>query len=243
MIKLHANANQRHSRLVIALSSLGVSGSATSHSQFIRKMAELFDLSYSVTFSTLLRQLQRFEQRDSGAADGLRETLLTLRQQQVDFIRLAFQIDHSDSVQEYRIPKAVPLSLESIDEALKPLQRYYTLLQSELEYQLHKVRLKLRQTLSAVSHRGAQLAALDASLDKMLSADSRKLLATLPLHLKPTLVGLLRDRSDASEVPVDDWLPPMAQSMQQLMLAELDTRMQPLLGLLEALEEELEHTL
>ena len=87
----------------------------------------------------------------------------------------------------------------------------------------------LRQTLAQATPRLAQLAALDAVLDQMLGGREQKLLAGVPAWLKARFEQLRQSHPD-------DWPPLFEHELQQTLLAELDLRLQPLLGLVEALD-------
>ena len=95
------------------------------------------------------------------------------------------------------------------------------------------VREKMAQTTPAL----AQLASLDASMAPMLAGREQRLLAQLPAFLKARFQSL-RQAAAASDTPDDlRWLQGFAAEFEQLLLAELDLRLQPVTGLIEALEE------
>lgn len=100
--------------------------------------------------------------------------------------------------------------------------------QRRMEMGIDALRDHLRQTLAATSPRLAQLAALDAMLDQMLGGREQKLLAGLPAFLKARFEHLRQAHPDA-------WPPLFEQDFQQALLAELDLRLQPVLGMMEAL--------
>lgn len=105
-------------------------------------------------------------------------------------------------------------------------QRYLDL-QRRMEMAIDALRGHVRQTLARQSPRLARLAALDAVLDPMLGGREQQLLGTVPGHLKHRFEQLRR-AADA------DWRPRFAADVQQALLAELDLRLQPVLGLVEA---------
>lgn len=100
--------------------------------------------------------------------------------------------------------------------------------QRRMEMGIDALRGHLRQTLAASSPRLAQLAALDATLDQMLGGREQRLLAGLPAFLKARFEQLRQAHPDA-------WPPLFEQDFQQALLAELDLRLQPVVGMIEAM--------
>jgi hypothetical protein len=93
------------------------------------------------------------------------------------------------------------------------------------------LRARLRGALGAAGPDGAALAALDATLESALAGRERTLLAGVVGHIVQRHQAL-RDGGGA------DWRSRFHHDMQQALLAELDLRLQPLHGLLDALRGE-----
>ncbi len=105
---------------------------------------------------------------------------------------------------------------------------------------------KVRGQLSQSSPRLQQLAALDAAFENILSEREAVLLGKVSkLHEKRFAQALkqhLKKHAEASNTgapatpgpAMSAWLLPQRQAMRTALLAELDTRLQPVLGLLEA---------
>lgn len=98
--------------------------------------------------------------------------------------------------------------------------------QHELATCVLSTRAALRTALAAQSPEGAQLATLDAVLERALAGHERRLLASVP-----TLLGrhLARTRQDTRDDPAEGTV------WQRALLAELHTRWQPVEGLIESL--------
>lgn len=93
------------------------------------------------------------------------------------------------------------------------------------------LRARLRAALAAGSPALARLAALDATLENALRERER--------HLLGGVVAQIEQRFHALRgAGLPDWRLRLHQDMQQALLAELDLRLQPLLGLLDALRQE-----
>jgi hypothetical protein len=124
-------------------------------------------------------------------------------------------------------------------------RRHYLVCQRALEQKIRPFRARVRDLLLRTSPRLAKLAALDAVLDAALAERERKLLATLPALLERRF-ELLRQTHQAAlaeTLPADEpaaepgsetWLLAFGQELQALLLAEIDTRLEPTLGLIEA---------
>jgi hypothetical protein len=111
-----------------------------------------------------------------------------------------------------------------------------------MEAAVAPLRRRLRATLEGASPALARLAALDAVMEQVVGAQERALLATVPLKLEQHFARLRQaDReacapdAEPPPIPSTDWLDTFSQDMRDLLLAELDLRLQPVEGLLEAL--------
>jgi hypothetical protein len=84
----------------------------------------------------------------------------------------------------------------------------------------------------------ARLASVDAVMEQVLGAHEQRLLSTVPSMLEKHF-GRLQPVPDepGSEVQPEAWLDAFCKDMQGVLLAELDIRLQPIEGLLEALRE------
>ncbi len=117
-----------------------------------------------------------------------------------------------------------PLPLDSAD--LAALRRHYQAHQRRMDERIGPLRARLRAALAGRSGPLAKLAALDGVLDLALAAQQRRLLASVPGWLE----GHCRHQPQTAAAAADT-----PQQWQQLLLAELDLRLQPVDGLLAAL--------
>lgn len=135
--------------------------------------------------------------------------------------------------------------------AYGPYRRYYLAHQRDMELQIRPLRTKVRKALANASPPLRQLAELDAAFDRILSERESKLLSTLPSLLEQRFKRLLKphqlahvgnptaDNPDLWMKP-GGWLARFYSDLQTVLLAELDLRLQPLEGLMEALNNEME---
>ncbi len=98
--------------------------------------------------------------------------------------------------------------------------------QHDLAARVASMRSKVRAVVAAASPAGAQLAALDAVLDRALATHERRLLATVPTLLHRHASAVL---PEATNEAAD------GNTWQRALLAELEARWQPVQGLIESL--------
>lgn len=116
-------------------------------------------------------------------------------------------------------------------------QQRHLALQHLLEGGTARLRESLRQRLAAGSPALARLAAIDAVMEQALAGPTRTLLA----RARPVLehrFHALQPPADAAPTPAPEapaWLDSFRHDLRELLLAELDIRLQPAEGLLAAL--------
>ncbi len=123
-------------------------------------------------------------------------------------------------------------------------QRYLAL-QQGMDTAIGLLRSRLRDRLADRSTELARLAAVDAVMERALGRRERRLLAAAPTLLGPHFERLrLAAQVNSSDTPEPDetaphasdaWLEAFSRDMRNLLLAELDVRLQPAEGLLAAL--------
>lgn len=148
----------------------------------------------------------------------------------------------STSGQRARIPvvQTAPPPEASADFA--PYRKRYLDQQRNMELMISPLRAHVRQTLAAASPPLRQLAALDAAWEQMLVDREQKLLSTVPVLLKRRFEHLRT--SHAHDDPAlwlqpGGWLDVFGKELQEVLLAELDVRLQPVMGLMEAFSSEI----
>lgn len=139
-------------------------------------------------------------------------------------------------------------------------RRQHLALQRAMEMRIAPLRAQLRGLLAAQSAAGGRLAALDAALDDALAARERSLLASVPALLQQRFERLRQAPPDAPPAPAAGqppgaaapaapgsrtratpppaWLALFHRELQAVLLAELELRLQPVAGLLDALRAE-----
>ena len=122
-----------------------------------------------------------------------------------------------------------------------PWRRGYVARQQAMEASIGPLRGRLRARLAAASSPLARLAAVDAVMERVVGARERALLAAVPQRLERHFERLHEGHREAlagspqAHGAPDAWLAVFRSDMQAVLLAELDIRLQPVEGLLEAL--------
>jgi hypothetical protein len=133
-----------------------------------------------------------------------------------------------------------------------PHHQHYAELQRQMDTRVSDCRARVRQALGKASPRLRQLAALDGVMAGMLGDREHKLLAAVPVYLErrfthrrqihqqgSVAAGIADEDDDARRwQQAGGGLEGFQQDMRELLLAELQVRLQPILGLIEAAQEE-----
>lgn len=118
------------------------------------------------------------------------------------------------------------------DTDFAPHRRHCSTLQQRMEAEIAALRAQIRAALARRAPAQQRLAALDAVLARVVGAREQPLLALLPSLLERHFTRL----RDAQAETATAWLQQFRDDMRQLLLAELDLRLQPVQGLLDALQ-------
>jgi len=141
------------------------------------------------------------------------------------------------------------LALCAADASYAPYHQRHVKLQREMEQSIAALRGRVRETLGRVSPRLRQLAALDAVLEQVIAPREQMLLPKAPTLMSRRFEQLRLAHREALEAAgqQDDpalarqaggWLADFDNDWRQALLAELDLRLEPVAGLIDALRNE-----
>ena len=141
---------------------------------------------------------------------------------------------------------ALPINIAT---AYAPYRRFYEAHQRDIELSIQPLRVNLRAALAKASPRLRKLADLDAVLEKTLRDRESKLLSKVPILLKKRFEQLFKEHqhkldatgqadNPAGWTQAGGWLARFCNDMQTLLLAEVDLRLQPAMGLVEAFRQD-----
>lgn len=232
------------------MSDLAVSDVEVSHKQFTEKLGQLVSFSDAITLSAVHSKLSNmaFEPTEA-SSESVKAEFLRVREVLVKSIIMSFTLSTRPST----IPLPVPKADATPDKAIsyEPYQRFYARHQREIDFKVESLQLYVRDSVSGLSLELAQLVELDVALGDVLAVHARRLFAVIPKLLSKRFKHLRAEHEralansagsghPAEWVKPGGWLHAFYQEMQGLLLAELDVRLQPTLGLVEALNEQLE---
>lgn len=238
------------SRLVRLLTGMSDSKFSDGDYNLAEQLGRIISLSDSISLSRSLGQLSR-QAGDNpslephGDVNAVQKDVLVAREKMMRTVINSFADQTSSS--GIQLPS---VSTGTKAEALKtyePYQRFYSMHQAEMAGSIQTLRLTVRASISRVSSDLRQLAELDQIINDSIAAHNGKLFNVTPKLLQQRFKELLgaHQQSQGSRDTTEplDWLKPGAwlsvfyKELQELLLAELDVRLQPVLGLLEALND------
>lgn len=121
-----------------------------------------------------------------------------------------------------------------------PFRQRYLARQQAMDVAVGALRERVRGVVAAATPELARLAAVDAVMAQVLGGPERRLLATVPTlldkHYQRLRDAHQGDAGQGGDAPVPEWLDGFRRDLLAVLAAELDLRLQPVEGLIEALE-------
>lgn len=224
----------RGSQMIRFLDELHIADQPVSPERFSGRLAELIDLSHSVKISIAHTAMSRMEfEPFDNSFDTARDEVMRVHGETVDIIVKAFT-DHTGSTR-LKAPKPERLNNDNQKAAIKPFLSFYVYYQRMLDSKINVLREYIRNSACGLSVKLAQLAKLDEVLADTLVAHERKSFAQVPVLLERRFSEQLQ-RAQAAQL--SELYASFCRDLQALLLAELEVRMLPVLGLIESIEAE-----
>lgn len=238
-------AHQSHAKssaLVRALAELLEADVPLSHQRFIERLGQTFDLADSIKISAVHEQVTAVAAPPaSDDKQAVKEEYQRVRAAIERSARQSFVV--TDDNARMRFPQVrAEMTLEEA-MAAEPYLVFYVAQQRNMDYRIRDLHTSTRDALTALSPKLARLAALDAVLAEPLSTAVRRSFAAVPRLLRrrfDTLQAAYHNSNPEPTVARERWLLTLGQlrtEMQGLLLAEMDARLLPTLGLIEAMDE------
>ncbi len=219
---------------------------------FAEKLGQWIHFADAITLSAVLSEGMT---SPAGMQPGTRAAALAAAE--AEFTRTKASLQQAIVQSCSPIPGRARLSLPAppidlpvdVAAAYVPYRRFYEAHQRDMEMRLQPLRRNVRDALALASPRLGKLADLDATLEKILHERERQFLARVPALLKKRFEQLfgehqqaLADTGQADQpagwMQAGAWLARFCNDMQMLLLAELELRLQPVTGLMEAFKQE-----
>jgi len=250
---MNTRATDLHnSRLIRVLSDLRVIDAAGPGIAFAEKLGLWLDhhdaIALRAAHTTSIPIMLSGVNKDAGVC--ITDEFTRKRESLVDAIRKTGVANAgSAKVELHSLEQGVPLDFAS---AYEPYRRCYLEHQRNMTLSIRALRAQVREVLAKASPGLSKLAALDAALEGILCDRESKLLATVPLLLarrfeqlgnahEQTQAAMQHPDSPAIWMQAQSWLARFCNELQTVLLAELDLRLQPTVGLIEAFNNKTSH--
>ena len=221
---------QRNSRLVRLLSDLALIDDSWPQREFADRLGQMLNFSDSILLADAhkLDPNKGFEKNTLDGED-LKSSVLQTKRSLVN--NLIKSCSPGGPAGRIPWPKFYDQADSGTELSYDPLQRFYLAHQREQDLAIRVARSAARDALSSCSPGLRKLATLDSVFEDTLMEPTRRFFALVPQLLERRFAQLQQQQQP-------QWLNQFRKEVQALLLAELDLRLQPLLGLVEALERE-----
>ncbi|RLA36000.1 MAG: hypothetical protein DRQ64_10415 [Gammaproteobacteria bacterium] len=228
------------SRLVRALVGMSVSDVVVSNKNFAMRLGRLVDLSDSISISKVhTRPSAESFQQEASSPESLQAEFLRVRNGIVASIIKSYGADTGFG--RIKFPRPDMEAPADSGSGYPPYGKFYAAHQRDMEFKISQLRLQVRDVAEGASAELAQLAALDEVLADTLAVHSRKMFARVPGFLEKRFDQLLNSYQRAHADPQaggSTWpelLEGFGCEIRELLLAEVEARLLPTQGLIEAL--------
>lgn len=236
-------------KLVRSLSSLSVVDVADSNQPLAERLGQWLDVTNAIT---LFAALNPSSARTTTTLSGMPPPKGIAMEDELACARTALvnSITGEDGGKaRIRLPRPAPGAPVEVLADFAAYRRYYLAHQRNMAGSIAPLRVKAREALAVCTTGLRQLAELDATLDQALGPRESDLLATVPLLLEKRFEKLRQAHQAAlvesgKEDDPEQWMLPggwlalFCRDLQHVLLAELDLRLQPVIGLIEAYSNE-----
>jgi hypothetical protein len=243
-------------RLVRLLTDLAVFDMAFPPKNFAERLGGAINFGDSMRLASFHDELREMIYEPSPTSIGrLQEEVLRVRSALVLAVVESFT-PHRGSAR-LKLPTIEAGVPPDQSTAFEPYHRFYAAHQREFESEIHALQLRVRGLACGFSAELGQLTAMDEAMRSIFSMHTRRSLALIPQLLGKRFAFLLQEHRsheqksgdevngdqpkegvlDGSTQP-DGWLDEFYEEMQELLLAELELRLMPVLALVEAVDEE-----
>lgn len=231
--------NFSSSRLVRLLSDLASVDVEASRQDFAERLGLWLDVFDGITLHAAHQSIKTVDEEKP--SDRLLARTFALEE---EFHRVRTAL-----VKAITASSASPASGTETDAGYAPYHQRYLDQQRHMALRIDALRAHVRQAIAKVSPQLGQLATFDAVMEQMFGGREQKLLSTVPVllerrfgHLRKTrqlgLDAAQQQDALASWRQPGGWLDVFGKEVQEVLLAELEVRLQPVVGLIEAFSNE-----
>jgi hypothetical protein len=228
-----------------------VSDVQVSHKHFAERLGRLIDLSDSVRLSNAHSHIATMGFKPTAdSSQAVTAQFLRVRTAIVQSLVRSFVPGASDT--RVKLPPNRGDASPDEASAFEPYKNFYTAQQRDIDGKIQRLQSDVREAAAGISPKLAQLAALDMVLGDTLALHARKFFSAIPKLLAKRYSHLHRDFQPAvsgakhsnnmslqeRERSCGKLHRQFCAEMQGLLLAEIEARLLPVLGIIEALNTE-----
>ncbi|WP_339673734.1 DUF3348 family protein [Dasania marina] len=241
MTKPALHATRNGSRLSHHLAELGFNSQVPSHKNFAERVGQLIGLPGSLALSALpLKPVTNSSNPSSEKTQAIQANFLQQHNELIQFIGKCF--DNSETRRRFRLPEVDTDSFLDSKSTQVLYQRFYIAMQTELASKAYSLHSLVRDAATDCSPALKQLCTLDKAMQEILSGQLRKAYSQIPAvvaqryqHWQQQFSAVNSDeQNDAISTAIEQF----CQELRQLLLTELDARLQTTYGLIEALNQQ-----
>ena len=249
------------SRLVNLLSGTNRPDPGTFRNNFAERLGEMFHFRGTVELAAVLDAPSPRRFNPSGQPSGaVRDAFLSAQGDLIRFVANSFM--HTSARVQNRLPNAEALHAHcrmaglfpkdpgktSRPDAVlfEPYGKFYAGRQRTVDVKVRRLRADIRHMISGMSRQHAALARLDQALEDALANAPQESLAKVPQLLEERFRRSFEGRWE--EIPDDPgiedfepwmapggWIASFCGDMREFLFAELEVRLQPVMGMVESL--------
>lgn len=228
---MHLHRNFSSSRLVRLLSDLGSVDVEASKQDVAERLGEWLGVFDAITLHAAHQAIHVPDDKKPSSAQlskipTLEDEFHRVRTTLVKAITASGAAPAREKQSRKHLPQ--PEAATETDAGYAPYHQRYLAQQRQMALRIDALRVYVRQTIAKVSPQLGQLASFDSVMEQMLGAREQKLLSTVTVLLERRFKHLSKTQQQHIFGP----------EMQEVLLAELEVRLQPVVGLIEAFSNE-----
>jgi hypothetical protein len=218
---------------------LSVADVSLSPGQFAGRLGQLVDLADSISISTVHARLNREPFEPTGASrQGILDEFLRARRSMIRSV--VASCAGQPGASRIRLPAAATDLPAEAETAVAPYLKFYAAHQRDIDPRIQRLHADVRNAVAGLSPELAQLGALDEVMTNTLSRHRRQFFGAVPRLLRRRIrqgfEECQRTRPDGRTGPTlwGRFQLQVCTEMRALLLAEIETRLLPVIGLIEA---------
>ena len=231
------------------LANIAVADATECRQDFTERLGQWLGIADTIRLSSVLNAISsklrvRPQETQNVAIAGLQNEFSQVRLGQESLIREGAPGVGGGIRAKTSMPQSGTVADTVVD--YRSYHRYYLARQRDMESSIAVLRANIRVALSNASPSLRKLAVLDSTFEELLCARERELLSAVPVLLEKRFeqlsstppnvldVSVLSDDCVAQMPSSEKWLQVFCDELQEILLAELDVRLLPVRGLIDA---------